>query len=572
MNEQTTNYKLRNRMLLMIMGVIVGWGVFTFLIYPNITILQSSFFPNGELDLDPMMNVLRSKRAVTAIFNSFILAVSLVITTNILGIFQVFVLDYFEIKGSRWLNMAYYSSLICNGIVLVTAYNFILGPRGFLTANLLQYFPDMNVNWFRGFWAVLAQMTIANTFNHIVLVRSAMKNVDYQTIEAARNMGVKEFRIITKVVLPQLAPALIAASILVFLSGISAFATPEVLGGDFETINPLIMTFSAQIGTRNYAAVLALLLAVITIIILLIFTYIEKHNINISVSKVKTKIKKVKIQNKTANAIVTVMAHIIGLINVLPLLFVILFSFMNINDLLYGVIDFRNLSFDNYIRVFESSQGLQPIFVSIVYSGLAALISVLIMLVLARIITKYNHPLSQLLENLLQIPWYLPATLIALGFVMTFNQPTVFTFGQTLTGTTVILLIVYIILRLPTTLRMIKSGYLSVDYSLEEAAKNVGASTFSTYTKVIIPIIWPTVLSTFLLSFIGMLAEYDATVFVFHPLYQPLGIVLKQTTEPTAPPEQQLLTYVYSVIIMIISAIAIYFVYGRNGRKNKVKA
>ncbi|OUP83656.1 iron ABC transporter permease [Lachnoclostridium sp. An169] len=564
MKNLSKNYRLRRNIGFVIIAVILIWAIFTFLVYPNLSLLRITLFPDGTFDVAPVIQILSSDRVLTALKNSFILAVSLTITVNILGIFQIFVLDYYEIKGNKWLNIAYHSPLICNGMVLVTAYNFIFGSQGFLTANLMELFPNMDPYWFRGFGAVLIEMTFAGTSNHIMFVRDSLKNIDYQTIEAAENMGVKGRRILTKVVLPVLKPSIFAASILTFIVGVSAFATPQVLGGEeFETINPLVRSFSRTLTTRNYAAVLALLLGIITILVLVITNHIEKKGNYVSISKVKTPLKKTKIQNPVLRWIVTVAAHIIALIQTVPLLFVFIFSFMTAGDLYAGEMNIKNFTLNNYLMVINSTTGLRPVLTSMVYSGLSAVLVVGFMLVIARIITKYNNKLTGTLELFLQIPWFLPVTLIALGLIMTFDRPNILTFGLTLTGTVYIMLIGYIIIRLPYTLRMIKAAYAGIDNSLEEAAKNLGASTVKTYIKVIFPIIWPEVLSVFLLNFIQQLSEYNVSVFLFHPMFQPLGVMLNVATGADSTPESQMMSFVYSVIIMVVSIVIISFVYGR---------
>lgn len=564
MEKLSKNYRLRRNIGFVLIAVVLVWAIFTFLIYPNLSLLGITLFPDGRFDVSPVIQILSSDRVSTALRNSFVLAVCLTVTVNILGIFQIFVLDYYEIKGHKWLNIAYHSPLICNGMVLVTAYNFIFGSQGFLTANFMNLFPDINPYWFQGFGAVLIEMTFAGTSNHIMFVRDSLKNIDYQTIEAAENMGVKGRRILTKVVLPTLKPSIFAASILTFIVGVSAFATPQVLGGEeFETINPLVMSFSRTLTTRNYAAVLALFLGIITILVLIITNHIEKKQNYISVSKVKTPLKKQKIQNPVLRWGVTIIAHIIALIQTIPLLFVFVFSFMTANDLYAGKIDFKNFTLNNYLTVINSTTGLKPVLTSIVYSALSAIIVVGMMLAIARLITKYNNKLTNTLELFLQIPWFLPVTLIALGLIMTFDKPRALTFGLTLTGTVYIMLIGYVIIKLPYTLRMIKAAYAGIDNSLEEAAKNLGASTIKTYLKVIFPIIWPEVLSVFLLNFIQQLSEYNVSVFLFHPMFQPLGVMLNVATGSDSTPESQMLSFVYSVIIMVVSIIIISFVYGR---------
>ncbi|MDO4439429.1 MAG: iron ABC transporter permease [Eubacteriales bacterium] len=564
MNSLSKNYKLRRNIGFVFIALILGWAIFTFLIYPNLSLLRITLFSDGKFDVTPVIKILSSDRVITALKNSFMLAVCLTITVNVLGIFQIFVLDYYEIKGHKWLNIAYHAPLICNGMVLVTAYNFIFGSQGFITANLMDIFPNIDPYWFRGFGAVLIEMTFAGTANHIMFVRDSLKNIDYQTIEAAENMGIKGRRILTKVVLPVLKPSIFAASILTFIVGISAFATPQVLGGEeFETINPLVMSFSRTLTTRNYAAVLALFLGLITIFVLIVTNHIEKKGNYISISKVKTPLKKQKIQNPILNCIITVVAHIVALIQTVPLLFIFIFSFMTASDLYAGEMNISNFTFNNYLSVFNSTTGLKPVFTSIVYSGLSAIFLVGLMLIIARIITKYNNKYTSALEMFLQIPWFLPVTLIALGLIMSFDRPNFLTFGFTLTGTVYIMLIGYIIIKLPYTLRMIKAAYAGIDNSLEEAAKNLGASTIKTYVKVIFPIIWPEVLSVFLLNFIQQLSEYNVSVFLFHPMFQPLGVMLNAATGADSTPESQMISFVYSVIIMLVSIVIISIVYGR---------
>lgn len=563
MKGMVKDYKIRRTVVRTIVAMIILWGIFTFLIYPNLKLLKITLFPANSFDFAPVKQILFSQRVLRSMKNSFMLAVCLTITVNILGIFQILVLDYFQVKGSKWLNIAYHSPLVCNGMVLVMAYNFLFGGQGFVTANLIELFPNMNPLWFTGFGAVLLEMTFAGTSNHIMFVRDSLRSIDYQTIEAAQNMGVKSSRILQKIVLPTLKPSVFAASILTFIVGMSAFATPQVLGGEnFETINPLIHAFSNTLTTRNYAAVLAIFLGFVTIIVLMISNHIEKKGNYRSVSKVKTKLKKQKIQNPVLRWGVTVAAHTIALIQTIPLLFIFIFSFMPVTDLYAGKIQFENMGLKNYVSVFTSTTGIRPVFTSIIYSVLAAVIVVSIMLFLARIITKEHTKASAALELMLQIPWFLPATLIALGLVMTFANPTIFVFGQTLTGTAVLMLVGYVIIRTPYTLRMMKAAYTSLDGALEEAAKNLGASSLKTYFSVLLPILMPTVLSVFLLNFIGVLAEYNVSVFLFHPMYQPLGVMLNAATRADASPDAQMLSFVYSVLIMIVSTITIVFVHG----------
>ena len=117
---------------------------------------------------------------------------------------------------------------------------------------------------------------------------------------------------------------------------------------------------------------------------------------------------------------------------------------------------------------------------------------------------------------------------------------------------------------------MTKAAFFSLDDSLEDAARNLGARPIKTFFKVLLPIILPTVLAIFALNFNGLLGDYDMSVFLYHPLNQPLGVYIKSLTDSQTNADNTALTFVYAVLMMIISAVVLYFVYGR-GSDDKLK-
>jgi len=114
---------------------------------------------------------------------------------------------------------------------------------------------------------------------------------------------------------------------------------------------------------------------------------------------------------------------------------------------------------------------------------------------------------------------------------------------------------------------MLRAAFFSVDDSLEEAAKSMGAPTFYTFRKVILPLLLPSVLAVGALVFNSLLIDYDLSVFLYHPLLEPLGIVIMKNTTVEADLSAKAMVYVYSVTLMIISSLVIYYVYGREKKK-----
>ena len=533
----------RNSLSQWILRLIVGWILIALVIYPNLNLLKEIFYKNGQFSFTAVQKIFSSQRAMQSIQNSFILAVALVITVNVVGTLIVLFTEYWEIKGSKVLKLGYMTSLVYGGVVLVTGYKFVYGSNGVITKFLTQIFPSLDSNWFTGFGAVLFIMTFACTSNHMMFLRNAVRSVDYHTIEAARNMGASPANVLFKIVLPTLLPTIFALTILTFLTGLAAVSAPLIVGGtDFQTINPMIITFAKSQTSKDLAAFLAMLLGLATIILLTIMNRVERGGRYMSISKTKAKIKKQKIQSPIGNVIAHIVAYVLFFIYVMPIVFIILYSFTKPLAIKQGEISLANFTLENYQQLFTSPSAFSPYLISLVYAGLAAVLVTI-----------------------------LPSTLIALGFLFTYNQPRWIILNWVLIGTVVMLLIAFIVVKLPFSYRMVRAVFFSIDDELEEASRSMGASTFQTMIKVIIPFILPTVLSVAVLNFNSLLSDFDLSVFLYHPLFKPLGIVIKEASDETATTNAQAMTFVYTVVLMIISTAALYLTRGRNAKKSKKK-
>lgn len=289
--------------------LILAYLIVIFIVYPNANLLVNVFYKNGDFSTDVFSKIARSKRALRSMVNSFVLAISMIISVNVVGTLIVLLSEYWKIKGARILKLGYLTSLIYGGVTLVTGYKYVYGNNGILTKFLVMLFPSLDPNWFTGYWAVIFIMTFACTSNHIIFLTNAVRALDGHIIEAAKNMGASGTRIFFSVVLPTLKPTFFAITILTFLTGLGAMSAPLIVGGpDFQTINPMIITFANSPYSREIAALLAVILGLATMLLLTILNKIERGGHYISISKTKVRLEKQEIQNPVMN----VMAHIIG--------------------------------------------------------------------------------------------------------------------------------------------------------------------------------------------------------------------------------------------------------------------
>lgn len=540
--------------------IVIAWAIVAFVLFPNVSLLGSVFYKNGQFSTEVFGKVFGSARAMKSLKNSFILAFTLVVTVNVVGTLSVLLTEYWDIKGAKILRLAYMSSLIYGGVVLVSGYKYVYGANGILTKMLLKLFPAMNPGWFVGYGAVVFVMTFSCTQNHMMFLKNAIHGLDYHTIEAAKNMGASGAAIFFQVVMPVLKPTFFAITILTFLTGLGAMSAPLIVGGDnFQTINPMIITFSKSSYSREVAAFLAVLLGLATILLLAVFSRIEKGGNYISVSKTKAKLKKQKIDNPVFNILAHIIAYFMFAIYVIPIILVVLYSFCDSLSIKTGEITLGSFTLANYRKLFTSIDAVKPYLVSIVYSLAAAVLAVTAAVICARFVKAAKHKFDIFFEWGMLIPWLLPSTLIALGLMTTYGERHAIIFNYVMVGTVVLMLVGYTVVKLPFSYRMVKAALFSLDSDLEEAAKCMGAGTLYTMIKVIIPVIFPAIMSVIILNFNGMLSDYDLSVFLYHPLFQPLGIVIKAASDESAAIDAKAMSFVYTVVLMVLSSIALYF-------------
>ncbi|MBE6122073.1 MAG: iron ABC transporter permease [Erysipelotrichaceae bacterium] len=576
---------------------------FGFMLMPCLNTLTSIFNTTnaaGQRDAFAVIRFFLAGNMKSYVWNSLKLAVMLVITVNIVGISIVLLTEYFDIKGARILRLGYMTTMIYSGVALVTGYMFLYANDGIITKMLVEAFPDFNPNWFSGYNAVLFTMTFACTSNHMLFLRNAIRGIDYNTVEAARNMGANPFRVLWTVVLPTLIPTLFSLTVMTFITGLCAMSAPTLLG--YDSINPEIVRLAGsstadEAFPQARAALLSIILAMFTIVLLTVLSAYERRGHYLSVSKTKAKLKKQKINNPVANVIAHIYAYILFIIYMTPVVMIIIFSFQTYSAVRMRKLDLSQWTLVNFfgqedysyltsrgsykIRkgaisgVFSNEATLGGIKLSFILSALAAAMACVIVVVACNYMFNKKHKKSGVvLEYALLFPWLLPTILICYSYRTYFNNTGIWYVGnQNLYfGANVRMLIVmaYTVTKLPFSLRMIKASFYAIDEELEDAAKNLGASPLRTFLQVKLPIILPSVLAVFALNFNALFTEYDMSATFASTYGTSYAMVIQAMCR-----EEGLYGYnvnasgrrcASTVFIMIVSGIILYLVYGVGAR------
>ena len=574
-----------------------------FMLIPCFNTLASIFTtvkPDGTKDPWAVIKFFFAGSMGRYVLNSLKLAVCLVITVNIVGISIVLLTEYFDIKGAKILRLGYMTTMIYSGVALVTGYLFLYDSDGIITTQLAKIFPNMNKNWFSGFRAVLFTMTFACTSNHALFLRNAIRGIDYNTVEAARNMGAGPFKVLFKVVFPTLVPTIFSLTVMTFITGLCAMSAPTLLG--YDSINPEIVRLAGsstadEAFPQARAALLSVMLAIFTIVLLTVLTAYESKGHYLSVSKTKAKLVKQKINSKVGNVLAHIYAYVLFIIYMTPVVMIVLFSFQTYKAIRLKTLDLTSWTMLNFFGsrdyeyltnrgtyklrkdaisgLFSNEATLSGIKLSFVMSIIAAALACIIVVVACNYIFKNRKKASgKVLEYTLLFPWLLPTILICYSYRTFFNSDSIFYVGGNnlyyAQNVRLLIVMAYIVTKLPFSLRMIKASFYAIDEELEDAARNLGSSQVRTFLKVKLPIIMSSVLAVFALNFNALFTEYDMSATFASSYGTSYAMVIQSMCA-----EEGLYGYnvnasgrrcASTVFIMIVSGIILYLVYGVGGR------
>ena len=573
---------------------------FGFMLLPCLNTLTSIFSVKnaaGERDPLAVIRFFFAGNMGRFVWNSLRLAICLVLTVNVVGVSIVLLTEYFDIKGARILRMGYMTTLIYSGVALVTGYMFLYANDGILTTALKNAFPGVNPNWFSGFNSVLFTMTFACTSNHMLFLRNAIRGIDYNTVEAARNMGASPFKVLFQVVFPTLLPTLFSLTVMTFITGLCAMSAPTLLG--YDSINPEIVRLAGSSTAdesfpQARAALLSILLACFTILLLSVLSSYERKGHYLSVSKTKARLQKQKITNPVANVLAHIYAYVLFIIYMTPVVMIVVFSFQTYSAIRLKKLDLSQWTAVNYygkqdysyltsrgtykVRegsisgVFSNDATLKGIQTSFVLSVCAAALACVIVVVACSYIFKHKKT-GTVLEYALLFPWLLPTILICYSYRVFFNSEVWYVFGKNLyyqDRVRLLIVIAYTVVKLPFSLRMIKAAFYAIDEELEDAAKNLGSSPLRTFLRVKLPIILPSVLAVFALNFNSLFTEYDMSATFASTYGTSYAMVIQAMTA-----EEGLYGYnvnasgrrcASTVFIMLVSGLILYLVYGVGAR------
>lgn len=509
-------------LLVLITALVLLYGV----IYPNLHVVVASLQRDGIWSLANYREVLSQNIVLESIFASVGISILTVLFCAAVGIPLAFLFESYSFPARRLFAVLAALPLVLPPLVGTVAFIFLCGESGILARLIQSVFHLQTSPWsLRGWAALLLFHTYTMYPFFYILAGAGLARIDASLAEAGRSLGAGETRVLTRIVLPQLTPSLIAAALLTFMTSMASFSAPLLFGGGVRVLTLEIYT-ARQRGDLTIALTETVILAAISLSALVFFQRYEGTR-RFASAALKGSVKRRKaITRGRSRAIAVAGGVLFSVLLVLPVATLVLVSFAREGSWTTQTFP-PSYTIANYTRIFSDRSASEVFLNSLSMSAIAAVAALVWSFCVATLVArKGRRRWKRLLSWLILVPWALPGTVVAVSVIEAYGQPSLLLGSFILVGTFWILPVVYFLRFMPLVVRAVQASMEQIDAALEEAAAGLGARWWQSFTRVTLPLVWPGALAGTLLAFVIALGEYVASVLVFVPNNRPISIAI----------------------------------------------
>ncbi len=485
-----------------------------FILMPMVLVLYKAVVdPNsGALTGDYLAKFFTKKFYWSTLVNSLEVTVISTFLAGVLGVPMAYIMTRYRIWGSAGLNILIVISYLSPPFIGAYAWIQLLGRSGVLTRWWNEMF-GLHYQGIYGFSGILLVFTLQSFPLIYMYVCGALKSMDSSLIEAAESLGSGQLSRLRRIVVPLVMPTLLAGSLLIFMRVFSDFGTPMLIGEGFKTMPVLVYNqFMSEVGGDDgFAAALCLIVIVLTMFLFFAQRLLsEKGTHAMTALKPMQKIQAGGLKNVFLHAVVY---FFVGLA-IIPQAVVIYTSFLATNG---GQVYTGGYSLESYAAIFAKDTNA----VWNTYSlGLAAIFLIVVIGVLVAYLTvRHRNILNNVIDTVTMFPYIVPGSVLGIAFLFAFNKPPVL-----LSGTALILIISYVIRRMPYTVRSTAAIIGQISPSVEEAAVSLGASDATTFRKILLPMMVPGILSGAIMSWVTVISELSSSIILYTSRTQTLTV------------------------------------------------
>lgn len=483
-----------------------------------------SFRLESGIGIQKYLDYFSLKNNLKVIKNTFYLGIITALLCGIIGTALAFYMSFIKVKYQKFIHIILLSPMMVPGVVIVIAFIQLYGESGLVTKFIQLFLGLKNIPFnFANLKGILFVHAYTQYVYFYLNVSISLKYIDYSSVEAARGLGASKWKIFTSILFPEVLPAILSSSILTFISGISSFSAPNLIGGRYRVLSTQIMISKAN-NYMNLASMQVVILMLMGISVMMIIRYYEsKFAQESSVRPVP--IIKQKMKSSVIMGIVNILIMSTIALIVVPILAIVFLSFAKSSSMMMDIFP-KEFGFFNYKNLFTKQRVFKPFFNSISMSFFTVFIGLGISLPASYLTTKIKNKINRISEMILMLPLAMPVSTIAINLINAFNVKNIIIFNHILIGTYWILPIAYIITSLPLLMRSNIIAFESFNITLEHASRSLGAGVVHTFTRVTAPIVSPAIISGGALVFIRTIGEHTMSALLYGVYNRPISIAM----------------------------------------------
>lgn len=487
-----------------------------FIVYPFYTIITKSVFSN-KVEGITLYNFIRfftKPYYYQTLLRSLFVCFATVITATIIGVPIAYVMTRYNVAGKKLLHIFIIMSLMSPPFIGAYSWIILLGRNGLL-AKLFGLL-GLTAPTIYGRNGIIFVFTL-HLFPYIYLYTSgAMNSIDSSLEEAAENLGMNKLKRIWTITLPVILPSILAGCVMVFMTSLADFGTPMLLGEGYTVLPVLVYNeYMSESAVNPYMASALSVIIVACSLLVLAFQklVIDKRNYQMS---------SLRPPQETAlhgwkRALVSAPIYIVVFLAFLPQIVVVCQSFVERS--FSGVV--KGINLNNY-RAILSRLGTN-IRNTYVFSLVAIVFIIILGILVSYILVRKKGKVANLIDTLIMFPYVIPGSVLGIGLIVAFNRKPLM-----LVGTASIMIISYIVRKLPYTIRSGSAFLYQMDPSVEEASINLGVSPMKTFFTVTARMMLPGIMSGAVLSWITCINELSSSIMLYSGKTSTIAVAIYQ--------------------------------------------
>lgn len=444
--------------------------------------------------------------------NSLALALATGLGTTLLGLSFALIFTRTDFAAKKLLRVLTILPIITPPFVIGLALILLFGRAGTITEFLHWAFGMEKTRWLYGFWGVwLAQMLSFTPIAFLVLI-GVVEGISPSMEEASQTLDADRWQTFRRVSLPLMRPGLANAFLLGFIESLADFGNPLVLGGNFNVLSTEI--YFAIVGTvadPAKAAILSMILLAMTLGAFLVqrrwlgrksYATVTGKADNGQHASLNPGLKWACYATALPWAAFTLVLYALIVFGSFVKLWGYNHSFTLAHYKQAFAISFRN-------GVHFTGAAWDSYFSTLGIAAISAPLTAMVGLATAYLLVRQKFAGKDAFEFSTMLSFAIPGTVIGVAYVMAFNFPPI-----ELTGTAIILILVFVFRNMPVGVRGGIAAMSQLDKSLDEASIMLGANSFTTLRRVILPLLGPAILAAITYSFVRAITSVSAVIFL----------------------------------------------------------